>query len=111
MSNTGEHAVADTNMPEQNPTIGTSSTVTVGLLVTLLVAAAAAGAAHWRIGENERRQDKIESRLEAMAERNAVADTDVALLKQDIGTIKQGVADLNRKFDEQNEVRPAGGHR
>ena len=97
---TGEHQAV-------GQSIGTSSTVTVGLLCTLLAVAAGAGAAHWRLGAVERLIEKQEAINDVSREAGASHEVRLQRVEDHYEAIEKRLDSLDRKLDRLSGVRPA----
>lgn len=92
---TGEH-------PEV-AAVGENSAIRLGLVIVLLVASGAAGAAHWRLGALE---EQVKSNITKIAENESAAlsarnDAGMAVLEQrlKLDTITEAVKRIERRMD------------
>lgn len=84
---------------QQHPTIGTSSPVTIGLVITLLGVAFVAGGAHIRLGIQS---DEVAA-LKAKADKASDASQDVVLrvqrVEDAVEAINKTLNSIDRKLD------------
>lgn len=83
----------------QHPTIGTSSPVTIGLVITLLGVAFAAGSAHVRLSACTDRLEVVESRAEKSREVSQEVVLRVQRVEDAVEGINKTLASIDRKLD------------
>lgn len=101
---TGEHELSLLREPT---TIGTSTPVTIGLMIAVATAIFTAGGAWVRLSNVEAELAAERSEHVARASKDAANDTAIALLTQKLDTISNDVHDI--KVSLHNDVRPARG--
>lgn len=103
MSGTGEYQ----SPPQQS--IGTSTPVTIGLVVSLFAVAAGAGAALWRITALEKEAASLEVSLAAAKVEQHRTDLRLQRTEDAVQEFRAAVVQINAKLDRISGTRPARG--
>lgn len=97
--NTGEHTISE------------RTGVSLGLLITVVVLAATAGSAHWRIGAGEKRVEALDKKTEASLDKHHSSELRVQRLEDNYAHIVQSLGNIEKKLEKMAGTRHVRGER